>query len=211
MRKRLILLLALALGGASAWAQAVAPAKERSATTASPSVPVTAAPAAKVKLAGLPNLGKVGDRLYRGGQPEKEGYEELKKLGVQVVVNFRQSSEQDNDAEQARVEGLGMRYVEIPWRGLDDPSNAQIAEFLRLLKDNPDKTIFYHCRRGAERTGVMTAAYRMAFQRWTPEQALAEMEEFKFRGFWFRHLKRYVRSFPEQLQSDPHLQLLSPK
>jgi len=206
MLKRGALLVALAAWLLPVWAQSAAPELVKpAASPAAAKAPTTATPASKVKLEGLPNLGKVHERLYRGGQPEKEGFDELKKLGVQIVVNFREGHEQDTDGEKARVEAMGMRYVDIPWRGFDDPSNAQVAEFLRLVNDNPDKSIFYHCRRGAERTGVMTAAYRMAFQRWTPEQALAEMEEFKFRGFWFRHLKRYVRSFPEQLQSDPQL------
>ncbi len=207
MLRRFLLGLALACCAMCGWSQAQAPAQAKAAPGGS--TPAAATPAAKVKLGGLPNLGKVHDRLYRGGQPEKEGFEELKKLGVQIVVNFRESSEQDNEREKARVEALGMRYVDIPWRGFDDPDNAQVAQFLQLVSENRGQTIFYHCRRGAERTGVMTAAYRMAFERWSPEQALAEMEEFKFRGFWFRHLKRYVRTFPEQLRSDAHLRAVA--
>jgi protein tyrosine phosphatase (PTP) superfamily phosphohydrolase (DUF442 family) len=166
-----------------------------------------AAPAEKLKKPGLPNLGCIHEMLYRGGQPEKEGYTQLKQLGVDIVVNLREGHEGHKE-EKAALESLGIRYVAIPWAGLDYPKNKDVATFLRLLRDNPDKRIFVHCRRGAERTGVMVAAYRMAFQGWTPEQALEEMEQFKFSGFWFRHLKRYVRSFPEQLKTDPDLKAL---
>jgi protein tyrosine/serine phosphatase len=163
--------------------------------------------AEKLKRPGLPNLGCINEKFYRGGQPEKDGFQQLQQLGVDIVVNLREGHEGHKE-EKAALESLGIRYVAIPWAGLDYPKNKDVATFLRLLRDNPDKRIFVHCRRGAERTGVMVAAYRMAFQGWTPEQALEEMEQFKFRGFWFRHLKRYVRSFPEQLRTDPDLKAL---
>ncbi len=170
-----------------------------------PTTREAAQPAEKIKNEALPNLGHVAPNLYRGAQPKDEGYAELKKLGVAIVVNFRESGK-GNQQEQARVEALGMKYVEIPWSGFDKPDNQQVAQFLQLLKDNSSQKIFFHCRRGAERTGVMGAAYRMAFEKWTPEQALEEMEEFNFRGLFFRHLKKYVRNFPQQLESDPLLQ-----
>lgn len=169
---------------------------------------VVAKPAEKINAPGLPNLGRMAENLYRGGQPEKEGYAELKKLGIEIVVNFR---DDDHKSERAQVETLGMKYIEIPWSGFDHPDNKQVAQFLQMLRDSSAKKVFFHCRRGAERSGVMGAAYRMTFERWTPEQALEEMEQFKFRGFWFRHLKKYVRSFPQQLESDPALQPFRPK
>jgi protein tyrosine/serine phosphatase len=74
-----------------------------------------------------------------------------------------------------------------------------------LLRENPDKKVFVHCERGAERTGVMVASYRMSRDRWTPNQALDEMEAFRFRGLRFRHLKEFVREFPALLLTDPFL------
>ena len=79
-----------------------------------------------------------------------------------------------------------------------------------LLRANPERGVFVHCQHGKERTGTMVAVYRMTLERWTPEQALAEMESFGIRGFWFRHLKNYVRTFPERLQTDPDFAALRP-
>lgn len=163
--------------------------------------------AEKISHDNIPNFGKVSPFLYRGGQPKDGGYEALSKLGVKMVVNLRQESETDVAAERKAVEALGMRYVSIPWRGFDKPNDKHIAEFLQLIRANPETPVFVHCRRGAERTGVMVASYRMAMQQWTPEQALEEMEEFKFRGFWFRHLKKYVRAFPENMKSSEAFKL----
>jgi protein tyrosine/serine phosphatase len=151
---------------------------------------------------GLRNFGVVNAQLYRGGQPENAGFAELKKMGVGVVVNLRH--EPDEIArERALVEAQGMRYVSIPWRGKQDPNTEQVAQFLELIRDNPDGKVFVHCERGAERTGVMVACYRVSRDRWTVDQALAEMEKFGFRGLRFGHLKRFVREFAARLQRVP--------
>jgi protein tyrosine phosphatase (PTP) superfamily phosphohydrolase (DUF442 family) len=157
----------------------------------------TAKAAKKLKVSGLPNFGQVTEHLYRGGQPTSAGLEKLKELGIDIIVNFRDEPEKV-ETERQRVDRLGMRYASIPWRGKDDPDDSQVAAFLSLLRDNAGKRVFVHCERGSERTGVMVAAFRILEQGWTPAQALQEMETFGFRGFWFRHLKKYVKQLPAQ-------------
>jgi protein tyrosine/serine phosphatase len=157
--------------------------------------------------AGLPNFGAVDDRLYRGAQPNESGFAELARLGVAIVVNLRHERDRI-ERERTTVERLGMRYVSIPWRGHDDPNPEQVAQFLRLLRDNRQRKVFVHCQRGAERTGVMVACYRISHQQWTPERAQAEMEAFGFRRR-FAHLTRFVREFPTLLLQDPTLRPVS--
>ena len=136
------------------------------------------------------------------------GFAELKKQGIHIVVNLRH--EPDEIArERGLVEQQGMGYVSIPWRGKQDPKTEQVAQFLELLRANPNKKVFVHCERGAERTGVMVACYRMSSEQWTPEQALNEMEAFRFRGLRFGHLKKFVRAFPGLLLNDPFLKTLA--
>jgi protein tyrosine phosphatase (PTP) superfamily phosphohydrolase (DUF442 family) len=166
-------------------------------------------PAEKSTVSGVPNFGKLSATLYRGGQPTAEGIRKLREMGIEIVVNFREERK-ETSAEKQQVEALGMRYVSIPWSAWDDPNDQQVAEFLTLLRANPERRVFVHCKHGKERTGVMVAAYRMSFEHWTPRQALAEMESFGIRGFWFRHLKKYVRTFPERMQSDPDFAGLRP-
>ena len=161
-------------------------------------------PAAGVPLPGLPNFGTVSGQLYRGGQPQDGGFDELKKRGIDIVVNLRHEPA-EIVRERALVEAQGMRYVSIPWRGKEDPKTEQVAQFLGLLRENPDRRVFVHCQRGAERTGVMVACYRMSREHWSPDQALVEMEAFHFRGLLFGHLKRFVRAFPGLLLSDSFL------
>jgi protein tyrosine phosphatase (PTP) superfamily phosphohydrolase (DUF442 family) len=174
----------------------------------SPPTGSSAPPAApRERYGGLPNFGVVSDQLYRGAQPDESGFAELARRGIAIVVNFRHESGRIA-RERTLVERLGMHYVSIPWRGHDDPNPVQVAQFLRLLRDNPQRKVFVHCQRGAERTGVMVACYRISREQWIPEQAQAEMEAFGFRRR-FAHLTRFVREFPSLLLRDPVLKSIS--
>jgi len=95
-----------------------------------------------------------------------------------------------------------MRYVNIPIRGWMPPSDAQVAEFLKLFRDAPGQRVFVHCHYGEDRTGVMVAAYRIAMQNWTADQALREMNSFGFHYNLYRTMKAYVRNFPTSFASD---------
>jgi protein tyrosine phosphatase (PTP) superfamily phosphohydrolase (DUF442 family) len=202
-------LLASLLVVFAAWTPADVQTSAQSAPTARPRAAGSPAPvhAARAQFPGLPHFATVSSQLYRGAQPRDGGFAELKKRGIDIVVNLRHEAN-EIARERALVNGQGMRYVSIPWRGKEDPKPEQVAQFLGLLRENPDSKVFVHCERGAERTGVMVACYRMSHEHWTPEQALAEMEAFRFRGLLFAHLKRFVRAFPTLLLSDPFLQAI---
>ena len=96
-----------------------------------------------------------------------------------------------------------MKYVGIPWSGRDNPSDAQIVQFLDLVRDNPKTKIFVHCQRGADRTGTMVAAYRVVVQHQSVQDAVSEMHNFHYDRFCLPQLERYVISLPRLLHDDP--------
>jgi protein tyrosine phosphatase (PTP) superfamily phosphohydrolase (DUF442 family) len=151
---------------------------------------------------GLPNFAEVSPNLFRGGQPGVDGLEALKKMGVGIIVDMRGSK---SPHEEIAVRKLGMQYLAIPWH-CPFPSDAIFARFLRVIHDNPKKKIFVHCRLGDDRTGMAIAAYRMAEEGWSAEEALDEMEEFGFTGphhVICPTLQLYERHFPEHFKNNP--------
>jgi uncharacterized protein (TIGR01244 family) len=142
---------------------------------------------------GLPNLFKVSDHLYRGAQPTAAGMEELKKLGIRTVVNLRESNGDD-----AKLKELGLAYERIPMTAFFQKDD-DIVRFLQIVADDGSSPIFVHCRRGADRTGMMCAIYRIAVQGWTKDQAVAEMTQ---GGFGFNHGYQNVVNYIRDLNID---------
>lgn len=190
------------IGIAAACALSAQQADSRSAADSAASHPF----AQKKNVAGVRNFGEVTPELFRGAQPTKEGFEQLQQLGVGIVVDLRD----DGSKERDEVTKLGMQYVSIPWRCYD-PRDASVAQFLTLVRDNPGKKIFVHCRLGTDRTGMMVAAYRMSRQGWTAQEARKEMEAF---GYSFEHhvicpgLGHYEHEFPRDFATSPAFEKL---
>jgi tyrosine-protein phosphatase SIW14 len=161
--------------------------------------------AEKIHIDGVKDAGKLNDHLYRGTQPNKKGLQNLRQLGVTTIVDLRGELRHESDNEKREAKSLGMRFVLIPGNGWTPPTDKQIAEFFALLSEHPKRTVFIHCWLGGDRTGVFLAAYRIAFQHWSSEQALQEMHAFHFKSFWHPAMKRFVREFPEQLARSPIL------
>jgi tyrosine-protein phosphatase SIW14 len=162
--------------------------------------------ARRLTLNGVPAFGEVTPKLYRGGQPTKEGFRNLAKMGIKIVVDLRGS----RDSERQLVTELGMKYVSLHWRCYH-PRDEPVAQFLMLIRENPGMKIFVHCRVGDDRTGMDIAAYRMADQGWTAEEAKKEMEAYGVN--WFHRticpgLSSYEESFPERLKTSPAFEKL---
>jgi protein tyrosine phosphatase (PTP) superfamily phosphohydrolase (DUF442 family) len=148
---------------------------------------------------GVPNFGKVTPTLFRGGLPSSTGFKALAGMGVKIVVDTHAAS----PSEEKEVQKLGMQYVAIPWH-CPSPKDEVFARFLKLLRENEGKKIFVHCRLGDDRTGMMTAAYRIAEEGWSADEAMLEMKAF---GFSTVHhlmcpgLASYEKGFPDRLKS----------
>jgi uncharacterized protein (TIGR01244 family) len=140
-----------------------------------------------VKLDGVPNLHKVSDDLYRSAQPTAQGMKNLKRMGIETVVNLR-SFHSDRDA----VGNTGLAYEHIYMKAWH-PERKEVVRFMQIIT-NPKRTpVLVHCLHGADRTGTMCAMYRIAVQGWTKEEAVREMTEggFNFHGI-FENLLEWI-------------------
>ncbi len=161
--------------------------------------------AKKIFIPGVHNAGKINDHLYRGSQPSLHELSELKKIGVTAVIDLRAEFPQTAEQERIRVEALGMRFHRIPIGGFSNPNDSDLVRFFQVLRDSSSQAVFVHCEFGRDRTGVMIAAYRIAFENWSSDQALAEMMQFGFNSAWHPSMITFVRNLPLRLQSDAQL------
>jgi protein tyrosine phosphatase (PTP) superfamily phosphohydrolase (DUF442 family) len=160
----------------------------------------------RLQITGVENAGKIGDSLYRGAQPRGEGYAELKKMGISIVVDLRNSKPVKRAGgetrEQAKVEATGMHYVEIPTSAFLGPTQSQVAAFPQLLRDNQKQKVFVHCYFGDDRTGVMVATYRIAADHWTSDEAYNEMRAYHFHKYLLL-MGHFVKYFPAEFALSP--------
>ena len=142
---------------------------------------------------GIKNFDQVDAHVYRGGQPTDEGFRHLAKIGVKCIIDLRESGSR-SAAEQRFVTGAGMRYVSVPMSGLTPPTQGEIDKILSILEDETAGPVFVHCKRGADRTGSVIAAYHIDHDKWTNEKALKDAMSHGMSFFQFPR-QGYIRMF----------------
>jgi len=175
----------------------------RSARSVNPARASGPAFAEKIELSGVSYVGKINDFLYRGSQPNEKGIEQLKKVGITTIVDLRGERQGTVKTERKRAEEHGIRFVNIRASGWSPPKDEELVQFFSLLQQRPREKIYIHCWLGNDRTGVFIAAYRIAFEGWSSDRALEEMDDFRFKGFWHPSMKTYIRNFPVHFAESP--------
>ncbi|HWN46438.1 MAG TPA: tyrosine-protein phosphatase [Steroidobacteraceae bacterium] len=160
------------------------------------SAPIPAAAAVRpvqwaepVEMEGVSNLHRISPTLYRSEQPTALGMKNLEKLGIRTIINLRAFND---DKDEVKGTSLRTERVKIlTWR-IDD---KHVIEVMRMLKKAENGPFLIHCQHGADRTGLMSAMYRVLEQGWTPEDALTELIDggYGYHSMW-KNIVRYVRS-----------------
>lgn len=146
---------------------------------------------------GIENFYQVDGHVYRGAQPDESGFQYLAKIGVKTILDLRESDDRSLQEEQM-VTALGLKYVNVAMTGLTPPTPEQITKILALLEDTGNGAVFVHCKRGADRTGAVIAAYRIARDNWSNDRALEEAKSDGMSSFQFPR-KAFIRDFHPQI------------
>ena len=146
----------------------------------------------------IPRFQQVAPGLYRGGQPTPEGFEFLKSQRIRTIVNLREESD-----ERQVVERLGMKYIYIPLDAWDRVPDHALQTFFDAVKNPANHPVFVHCRRGADRTGLMVGFYRIGVQGWGADRAYDEARKNGMR-LWYRGLKKQLFEFAARMAKTGH-------
>jgi uncharacterized protein (TIGR01244 family) len=146
----------------------------------------------------LPRFHRVNDQLYRGAQPKAEGIRKLAALGIKTIVNLRREDDHTLP-EAAAARALGLRYFHVPMRDMSRPTDEQVSRALAIINSPENQPVFVHCRRGADRTGVVIACYRIAHDGWTRKDATKEAKHYGMSWTQFG-MKDYIEDFYERQQ-----------
>jgi hypothetical protein len=135
--------------------------------------------------------------LWRAEAPTRSDAQWLVEHGVGSVVSLQLDIR--HSFESVRLDPRLARSVTyyrvtdfsaiqvLTHRHLDE----HLAFVLAIIREAP-KPVLINCRAGVDRTGIITAAYRMLVDGMSPKQAIAEMDG--FHSPWDPLNARYVRS-----------------
>jgi protein tyrosine phosphatase (PTP) superfamily phosphohydrolase (DUF442 family) len=144
--------------------------------------------AVKLKGVGVSNFHRITKNFYRGAQPSARGMRFLESMGIKTVINLRWLH-----SDRDELKGTSLKYIHIKFNTIS-PKTRQVVRFLKAVTDPNNQPVFLHCKHGADRTGMMTAFYRITVQGWSKKEAIREMTKggYNFHRIW-KHLLKFIR------------------
>lgn len=116
----------------------------------------------------LKNWHQVDDKVYRSAQPGAKEMKAVESFGIKEVLNLRNFFSDEDEAE-----GTGLVLYRIP-SSAGRMTREQVINALKIINDAKGP-ILVHCWHGADRTGAVIAAWRMAAHGWSAKAAIDEM------------------------------------
>lgn len=122
----------------------------------------------------------VAGRLYRSATPKPADLEKWQREhAIKTWVDLRMPKDYINEpsffaAQCATAKRLGIKRISLPLDDFGVVSDEQIRVGLELLSDATKSPTLVCCRGARHRAGLLCCLFRMKFQGWTAEAALAE-------------------------------------
>lgn len=143
---------------------------------------------------GLPNFHQVSPSLFRSAQPLAQGLMNAnQERYFKTIVSLRAGY-----PDAAIVPPTNVNYVQIEFNTWD-VKDEHVIEFLKIATNPSNQPVLLHCQHGADRTGMMSAIYRIVVEGWSKTDAIAEMRQggFGYHPVWF-NLIRYINNLDVQ-------------
>lgn len=124
--------------------------------------------------------------LLRCGQPRVSDLERIRaQHGLKTIVVARGGTRHPLRGrwfrlERAFCERNGVRLEHMPFSDAASPPIDILDRFITIMRDPANHPVLVHCEQGWHRTGMLSAAYRIACEGWTFERAADEMRELGF-------------------------------
>lgn len=102
--------------------------------------------------------------MYRSNQPNHKRLEAYAKLGVKNILNLRGANGASPYVfEVESCEQLGLTLIDHAMSARSAPEREKVLKVIEIL-ENLDGPTLLHCKSGADRTGLVSAIYRLHIQ-----------------------------------------------
>lgn len=148
--------------------------------------------------------------LYRSGQMTTHGLQRtINDYGIRTVITLRDSytpGEPPPDrSEEEFCKQNSINYYRLPPRQWSSeeatvPADEGVRKFIQIMAEPRNHPVLVHCFGGVHRAGAFSAIYRMEFEGWSNERAIAELEALGYtdlhsHGDILGYLQRYQPSW----------------
>lgn len=114
----------------------------------------------------------------------------MQSLGIKTVISLRSFH---SDEAVLKNSGIKLKRIRINTWDIDD---KKIIAALRAIREaEKEGAVLLHCMHGADRTGLVSAMYRMVYQDWSKEQASDELMkgDYGYHSMW-KNIPTYIRT-----------------
>jgi protein tyrosine/serine phosphatase len=155
------------------------------------------------------NFYRINKNLYRSAQPTESGIAQLAdpKVGIKIktIIDLREFHGDISPAASSKL-----LIEQVPMNAGEEVSNVidkDVIKVMKIISNQKNGPFLIHCLYGSDRTGLMSAMYRIIYQRWTKDQAIDEMVNggYGFHSMWYGNIVEYIQQADiEKLQKQIH-------
>ncbi|HUN54211.1 MAG TPA: tyrosine-protein phosphatase [Smithella sp.] len=155
------------------------------------------------------NFYRINKNLYRSAQPTEIGFAQLADPGVGIkiktIIDLREFH-----GDEGRAILSKLRIERVPMNAGEEDSNVidqDVITVMKIVSNQKNGPFLIHCLYGSDRTGLMSAMYRIIYQRWTKDQAIDEMVNggYGFHTMWYNNIIEYIqRADVDRLRKQIH-------
>lgn len=144
---------------------------------------------------------KYDDNFYRGSKPSESQYKELADLGIKTVIDLRLNSKKKNEEIESLLNKYNIKFVSIPLHPSIPPTKKQTETFFSIINNPKMAPVYVHCTHGQDRTGIMSALYRVEKCNWNYDQAYKEMVDVGYHPNLYKKQKIFLKQYTEEKKS----------
>ncbi|OGI17472.1 MAG: hypothetical protein A2255_08390 [Candidatus Melainabacteria bacterium RIFOXYA2_FULL_32_9] len=144
----------------------------------------------------IKNFHQIDKGYFRGAVPNIKGIEFLIEYkNVKTVIDLRYFFKNNKQKQENIIRNSGLNYISIPMCPIVPPGIKQIQYFLSIVNNPVNQPVYVHCREGKDRTGIMTAIYRVNKYNYCFDKAFSEMLKFGHHANLFPLLKIWLYNY----------------
>jgi tyrosine-protein phosphatase SIW14 len=132
--------------------------------------------------------------LYRSGQLSLPALKRVvHEYGLRTIISMRDGTHPGEPppdlAEEKYCANQNIRYLRIAscpgfwdWKNGNAPAMEGVGRFRTIMDDPQNYPVLIHCWGGVHRSGAFSAVYRMEYEHWSNDRAIAELRALGYKN-----------------------------